>query len=101
MVQAGDKIGPYEILNPLGQGGMATVFRAYHERLDRHVAIKVIHQSLLQDETFLARFAREARIVARLEHQHIVPIYDYSESEGTPYLVMKYIEGPTLKKRAM
>jgi serine/threonine protein kinase/tetratricopeptide (TPR) repeat protein len=93
----GDTIGPYQVIGQLGQGGMATVYKAYHPNLDRHVAIKMMHQGFLDDPTFLARFKREAQIVARLEHPHIVPVYDYSEHEGRPYLVMKFIEGSTLK----
>jgi serine/threonine protein kinase len=100
-LQEGQKIGAYEIVGPLGQGGMATVYKAYHERLDRFVAIKLMHATFLQDEDFRSRFQREARIVARLEHQNIVPIYDYAEHENMPYLVMKYIEGMTLKRRAI
>ena len=95
----GETIGPYRIMEQLGQGGMATVYKAYHASLDRYVAIKVLHQAFLEDPNFLARFQREARLVARLEHQNIVPIYDYAEHGGRPYLVMKYIEGDTLKAR--
>ena len=95
----GENIGPYRILEQLGQGGMATVFKAYHAGLDRFVAIKVMHPAFKQDPTFLARFQREARVVAKLEHPNIVPIYDYAEHNGNPYLVMKYIEGETLKAR--
>ena len=78
---------------------MATVYKAWHERLDRHVAIKLLHESFVRDADFLERFEREARIVARLEHPHIVPIYDYDEHNGVPYFVMKYIDGGTLKRR--
>ena len=95
----GETIGPYKLTEKLGQGGMATVFKAYHAVLDRYVAIKVLHPALLEDASFLGRFQREARTVARLEHPNIVPIYDYAEREGRPYLVMKYIEGETLKAR--
>ncbi len=90
-------IGAYEIVAPLGQGGMATVYRAYHARLNRQVAIKMIHPTYLEDQSFIARFEREAQIVAGLEHPNIVPVYDFSEHEGEPYLVMKLIEGSTLK----
>jgi serine/threonine protein kinase len=93
----GDFIGAYEIVAPLGQGGMATVYKAHHARLNRYVAIKMIHPAYLQDESYLARFQREAQIVAALDHPHIVPIYDFSEHDGEPYLVMKLIEGSTLK----
>ena len=94
---AGEMVGPYRIIGQLGQGGMATVFKAYHAALDRYVAIKVLHPAFLEDPSFLTRFQREARLVAKLEHPNIVPIYDYTEHEGRPYLVMKYIEGETLK----
>jgi tRNA A-37 threonylcarbamoyl transferase component Bud32 len=93
----GQSLGPYRIVSRLGQGGMATVYKGYHARLDRHVAIKVIHQAFVQDAASIARFEREAQIVARLDHPNIVPIYDFSEHEGQPYLVMKHIDGMTLK----
>jgi serine/threonine protein kinase len=95
----GEQVGPYRIMEQLGQGGMATVYKAYHPALDRYVALKVLHPALLEDKNFHARFAREAKLVARLEHPNIVPIYDYAEHEGRPYLVMKYIEGIILKAR--
>ena len=95
----GENIGPYRLVEQLGQGGMATVFKAYHAALDRYVAIKALHPALTNEPNFLARFQREAQVVARLEHPNIVPIYDYSEYEGRPYLVMKFIEGETLKAR--
>ncbi len=95
----GENVGPYRIIEQLGQGGMATVYKAYHASLDRYVALKVLHPAFNEDQTFTMRFQREARVVARLEHPHIVPIYDYSEHEKRPYLVMKYIEGDTLKAR--
>ncbi len=93
----GQVVGPYQIISQLGQGGMATVYKAYHARLDRYVAIKMMHQAFQGDASFLARFEREAQIVAKLEHPHIVPVYDYNEHEGQPFLVMKFIEGRTLK----
>jgi len=95
----GETVGPYRLTEQLGQGGMATVFKAYHAALDRYVAIKVLHLAFMEDPSFLARFQREARVVARLDHPHIVPIYDFAEHEGRPYLVMKFIEGDTLKAR--
>jgi serine/threonine protein kinase len=95
----GENVGPYRITERLGQGGMATVYRAYHANLDRYVAIKVLHAAFKTDPNFLARFQREAQIVARLEHPSIVPIYDYNDHQGEPYLAMKFIEGETLKGR--
>lgn len=94
----GQMVGPYQIIGQLGHGGMATVYKARHPRLDRFVAIKVMHKAFLDDAGFLARFEREAQIVAKLEHPHIVPVYDFDEIEGQPYLVMKIIEGETLKR---
>jgi predicted Ser/Thr protein kinase len=95
----GETVGPYRILEQLGQGGMATVYKAYHPSLDRYVAIKALHPAFKEDPNFLARFQREARVVAKLEHPNIVPVYDFAEHEGRPYLVMKFIEGETLKAR--
>jgi serine/threonine protein kinase len=98
-IVVGETLGAYRIIEQLGQGGMATVFKAYHAALDRYVAIKALHPAFKEDKNFLGRFQREARVVARLDHPNIVPIYDFSEHEGRPYLVMKYIEGETLKAR--
>ena len=98
-LQAGDTIGGYAIVSQIGAGGMATIYKAHHQRLDRYVAIKLLHDAFVRDASFRERFQREARIVARLEHPHIVPVYDYDEYEQQPYLVMKYIEGGTLKRR--
>lgn len=95
----GESVGPYRIMEQLGQGGMATVYKAYHASLDRYVALKVLHPAFNEDQTFIARFQREARVVAKLEHPYIVPIYDYAEHDRRPYLVMKFIEGETLKSR--
>jgi len=96
-LQVGEFIGPYRIVGPLGQGGMATVYKAYHPELDRHVAIKIMNASLSEDPNFLSRFEREAKIIARLEHPNIVPIYHFSRFNDEPYLVMKYVEVQTLK----
>lgn len=94
----GQQVGPYQIIGQLGHGGMATVYKAHHPRLDRFVAIKVMHKAFTEDAGFIARFEREAQIVAKLEHPHIVPVYDFNEIDGQPYLVMKFIEGQTLKR---
>jgi serine/threonine protein kinase len=95
----GERVGPYLLKSQLGQGGMATVYLAYHEQLDRDVALKVMHRNFLDDATFVARFTREAQIVAILEHPNIVPVYDFDEHDGLPFLVMKYIKGQTLKRK--
>lgn len=90
-------LGQYQLLEQIGVGGMATVYKALQPRLERQVAVKLMHQAFLQDPNFRARFEREARIVARLEHPNIVPVYDYDDINGQPYLVMKLITGRTLK----
>jgi serine/threonine protein kinase len=94
-----ETVGPYSVIEQLGQGGMSTVFKAYHAALDRYVALKVLHPAFNEDASFKARFQREERMVAMLEDPHIVPIYDCAEHENRPYLVMKYIEGDALKAR--
>ncbi len=95
------KMGPYEIIGPIGTGGMATVVKAYQPRLDRHVAIKMLHAMFLSDQGFLARFEREGRVVANLSHANIIPLFDYDQDPETkqPYLVMQLIEGQSLKER--
>ncbi|GAB4513838.1 MAG: hypothetical protein OHK0046_15060 [Anaerolineae bacterium] len=95
--EIGAEVGQYRLTEHIANGGMATIFKAYQPRLDRHVAIKVMHEMFTADETFQARFEREARVVAALDHPNIVPVYDFAEYLGRPYLVMKFIEGLTLK----
>ena len=92
----GQVLGRYEIVEELGQGGMATVYRAYQPDLDRFVALKVLAPEFARDRAFLARFRREAAIAARLHHPHIAPIYDIGESDGAPYIAMRYVPGRTL-----
>jgi serine/threonine protein kinase len=96
MFNEGDMIGSYRLVSLLGAGGMATVYKAYHPKLDRYVALKMMHSSFLSDPQFVARFEREAQIVARLEHPNIVPVHDFAEYDGQPFLVMKYIAGISL-----
>jgi len=95
----GDAIGPYQIQEQLGQGGMATVYKAYHPVLDRFVAIKFMDTALSKEPGFLQRFRREARVIANLDNTHIVPVYDFNEYNEQPYIVLKFIDGPTLKSR--
>ena len=97
--QVGETVGPYRITEQLGQGGMATVYKAYHPSLDRYVAIKVLHPAFKEDESFYMRFQREAQVVAKLEHPNIVPVYDMATKGTEPFIVMKFIEGQTLKHR--
>ncbi len=95
----GENVGTYRLIEKLGKGGMATVFKAYHPSLDRYVAIKALHPAFMEHPGFIERFEREAKVVAKLEHPNIVPIYDFSEHEDRPYLVLKYVRGETLKAR--
>src|SRR3990172_103084 len=95
--QPGENVGQYRIIEQLGQGGMATVFKAYHPALDRYVALKVMHPAFMQDPQFLRRFEREAKVVAMLDHPNIVPVYDFANHLNQPFLVMKFVEGETLK----
>src|SRR5574341_1855101 len=89
----GQTLGKYQIVERLGRGGMAEVFKAYQPSLDRYVAIKVLHAHLAADPDFLTRFQREAKAVARLRHPNIIQVYDF-DSEGTSYyMVMEYVEG--------
>jgi serine/threonine-protein kinase len=92
-------IGRYQIKSELGRGGMATVFRAYDPRFEREVAIKVLPAQFLHDPTFRARFEREAKTIAALEHPAIVPVYDFGEQEEQPYLVMRFMAGGSLAGR--
>jgi len=92
-------IDRYEIKSELGHGGMATVFRAYDPRFKRDVALKVLDRRLLHDPSFHSRFEREAQVVAKIDHPRIVPIYDYGEDQGQAYLVMRLMEGGTLKNK--
>src|SRR5262245_10356959 len=94
----GKKLRAYEITEEIGAGGMATVFRAYQPSMDRHVAIKVIRSSILHDSALRERFQREARLIARLEHPHLLPLYDFDSEHEPPYIVMRYLEGGTLKQ---
>ncbi len=93
----GTRLGPYEIIEQIGVGGMATVFRAYQPSISRFVAVKVIHRAIAADARALERFQREARLIARLEHPHLLPVYDYDGLHEPPYIVMRYVEGGTLK----
>jgi len=95
----GQTLGLYQLVQELGRGGFATVYRALQPQLNRDVAIKVLHPEFIRDERALRRFKREAVAVARLTHTNIVAVYDYGEQDGHAYLVMEYISGSTLKAR--
>ncbi len=95
----GTTIGKFEIVQKLGEGGMADVYKAFQPSLNRHVAIKVIHRHLAQQEQFLSRFRREAQAVASLRHPNIVQVHDFDVFEEQPYMVMEFIDGPSLSQR--
>src|SRR5579875_272982 len=89
--------GRYRLVGPLGEGGMATVYRGRDLRLNRDVAIKVLKEDLTRDPAFLQRFEREAQVVASLSHPNIVPVYDVGEEGKSRFIVMEYIPGRTLR----
>lgn len=96
-VLIGKQLGAYRIQAGLGEGGMARVYKAYHERLRREVAIKVILPQMANQADFQARFEREAQLVAKLRHRNIVTVYDFGENNTLMYLVMQYVSGGTLR----
>ncbi len=98
-LRPGDRLGPYEIVAPIGAGGMGEVYRARDTRLDRIVAIKVLPEHLSENAELRQRFEREARAVSSLSHPHICTLYDVGEQDGVHFLVMEHLEGETLGKR--
>ena len=98
-VHEGSTLGPYRLMERVGRGGMASVYRAYHPALDRYVAIKVLPDFFAEEPGYRERFQQEARSVARLKHQNILEIFDYGYHDGTPYLVLELIDGGTLADR--
>jgi serine/threonine protein kinase len=95
----GATLGKYRLVEKLGQGGMAQVYKAYQPDLERYVAIKILHPHLTGDAEFIARFQREARAIAALEHPHIVRIYDFDTDGDLAFIVMEYLSGSSLKAR--
>ena len=96
---AGERIGPYTIIEPLGAGGMGEVYKAHDQRLDRDVAIKFVGRWMADDAASLERFDQEARAASALNHPNICSIHDVGENQGRPYLVMELLEGQSLKER--
>ncbi len=95
----GSRLGPYEIVSPLGAGGMGEVYKARDTRLERDVAIKVLRPSESTSEEMQQRFEREAKAISQLSHPHICALYDVGRTRATEYLVMEYLEGETLADR--
>ncbi|MGA9882081.1 MAG: protein kinase, partial [Candidatus Acidiferrales bacterium] len=98
-ISTGSRLGSYEILSPLGAGGMGEVYRARDSKLGRDVAIKVLPEAFARDPDRMARFEREAKVLASLDHPNIASIYGLEDSSGTRALVMQLVEGPTLADR--
>jgi len=98
-LDAGARLGPYEIVTPLGAGGMGEVYKARDTRLDRTVAIKILPSAFANDPDLRARFECEARAIAALDHPHICAVHDVGEHDGTPFLVMQHLDGETLAAR--
>ena len=98
-LSSGDCLGPYEILAPIGAGGMGEVYRARDTRLDREVAVKVLPEHLANDPQALARFEHEAKAVAALSHPNILVLFDVGAREGMHYAVTELLEGETLRDR--
>ncbi|PYQ09909.1 MAG: hypothetical protein DMH00_12220, partial [Acidobacteria bacterium] len=98
-ISPGTRLGPYEIVGPLGAGGMGEVYRAKDTRLGREVAVKVLPQHLTESPEVRARFEREARTVSSLNHPHICTLHDVGQEGTTNYLVMELVEGETLAAR--
>lgn len=94
----GITLGPYRIIEQVGEGGMATVYKAFQASMDRYVALKILPEHYARDGKFVERFIREARTIARLEHQNILPVYDFGEENGITYMAMRFMEGGTLKE---
>jgi len=92
----GKTVGQFEILDEIGRGGMATVYRARQRSINRIVAIKILPRALMHDPGFHERFVREVDVVSHLEHPHILPIYDFGETDGMPYIAMRYLAGGSL-----
>jgi eukaryotic-like serine/threonine-protein kinase len=99
ILSAGTKLGPYEIILPLGAGGMGEVYRARDSRLEREVAIKVLPETFAADPDRLRRFEQEARAASQLNHPNIIVVHDFGTHEGSPYVVQELLEGETLGER--
>src|ERR1700732_4042305 len=96
---SGTKLGPYEILSPLGTGGMGEVYRARDTRLEREVAVKCLPANLCSDPSLRQRLEREAKAVSKLSHPHICTLHDIGHQDALDFLVMEFLEGETLERR--
>jgi len=92
----GKQLGAFQIVEPLGEGGMASVYKAYQPQMDRYVALKVLPRYFSENPEFVSRFKLEARAIAKLEHPHVLPVHDFGESDGYTYLAMRLVDGGDL-----
>ncbi len=92
----GKQLGSYQIVSQLGEGGMAAVYKAYQPRMDRYVALKILPRYYASDPEFVARFKQEARVIAKLEHPHILPVHDFGEEDGYTFMAMRMVDSGTL-----
>src|ERR1700730_13103870 len=95
----GQRLGQYVILEQIGKGGMATVYKAEQTSLQRTVAVKVLPAYFAHDDTFRERFSQEARAVGNLNHPHILAVYDFGQTDELAYIVMEYVKGGTLGQK--
>src|SRR5262252_5881664 len=98
-LSTGARLGVYEIGSPLGAGGMGEVYRAKDTKLGREVALKILPESFVYDPERVARFRREAQVLAALNHPHIAAIYGLEETNGSQFLILELVEGNTLAER--
>ena len=98
-LSAGIRLGPYEVISPLGEGGMGEVYRARDTRLERDVAMKVLPERLAEDPAALSRFEREAKALAALSHPNLLAIHDFGREKGIAFAVTELLEGQTLRGR--
>src|SRR5512134_3597282 len=92
----GKHLGPYQVVVPLGEGGMAAVYKGYHPAMERYVALKILPRQFASDPQFVSRFKQEARLLAQIQHPHILPVFDYGEADGYTYLLMPFVKSGTL-----
>jgi serine/threonine-protein kinase len=98
-IEPGQTIGQYLVKNKIGEGGMGAVYLAQQSTVQRAVVLKVLTANIANDSAALDRFKREVDIIARLEHPYILPVYDFGQVDGNPYIVMRYMGGGSLLDR--
>jgi serine/threonine protein kinase len=94
----GKQLNQYQIFAPLGAGGMASVYKAYQPSMSRYVALKILPRQFANDPQFVGRFENEAKVIASLQHPHILPVFDFGEADGYTFIVMPFVETGTLSE---